>query len=196
MSLSRPASNDRVWIARIRAGDADALDTVFRSYYAELCAFGYRYVRSRALAEDVVHDVFAAIWAERETWQVRDHLKAYLYTAVRNRAISALRRRIVERRWEDTVKAVHHDTPIQAVNTAEGELDLQDLERLVAAVIEALPERCRMAVTLRWQRRMSYAEIAETMGIAVHTVEVYITRASRELRARYAACQSDRPSEG
>ena len=185
MATPRTASNDRVWIARIRAGDADALDAVFRSYYAELCAFAYRYVRSRAGAEDVVHDVFAAIWAEREGWRVRDQLKAYLYAAVRNRAVSTLRRQIVERRWEDTVQTTRRTVPL-ALNAAEGELELQDLECLVADVLAALPARCRMAVTLRWQRRMSYAEIAETMGIAVHTVEVYVTRALRELRTRYA----------
>jgi hypothetical protein len=42
MPPSRQPLTDRAWIARIRAGDADALDSVFRSYYAELCAFGYR----------------------------------------------------------------------------------------------------------------------------------------------------------
>src|SRR5438094_309332 len=107
MALPQQAATERAWIARIRAGDADALATVFRSYYTELCAFGYRYVRSRALAEDLVHDVFAQIWAEHEQWQIRDHLKAYLYGAVRNRAISALRRQLVARQWEERAHTVH-----------------------------------------------------------------------------------------
>src|SRR5436190_13134698 len=111
MTAPRQSPADRTWIARIRAGDPDALDAVFRSYYAELCAFAYRYTRARAQAEDLVHDVFAQIWAEREHWQVRESLKAYLYAAVRNRAVSALRREIVERRWEDRLHATQHAAP-------------------------------------------------------------------------------------
>jgi RNA polymerase sigma-70 factor, ECF subfamily len=191
MTLPRQTAPDRTWIARIRAGDASALDTVFRSYYAELCAFAYRYVRSRAQAEDLVHDVFAQIWAEREQWQVRDHLKAYLYSAVRNRAVSALRRQTVERRWEDRV---HHGAPVHSENPAQGQLEREDLARVVAEVLARLPERCRMAVKLRWQRQLSYSEIAETMGISVNTVEVHITRACRAVRERYAALQSEPPS--
>jgi RNA polymerase sigma-70 factor (ECF subfamily) len=194
MSLPRQSTNDRTWIARIRAGDADALDAVFRSYYAELCAFAYRYTRSRAQAEDLVHDVFAQIWADREQWQVRESLKAYLYAAVRNRAVSALRREVVERRWEDRLHAAHNAAPSHAVNPAQGELEREDLARVVREVLRDLPERCRMAVTLRWQRQLSYAEIAQTMGISVNTVEVYITRACRVVRERCAALQLDRPS--
>lgn len=194
MSLPRQTTTDRTWVARIRAGDATALDTAFRSFYAELCAFGYRYVRSRAQAEDLVHDVFAQIWAEREHWQVKDSLKAYLYAAVRNRAISAIRRQVVERRWEDRVHATHHVTPAHAENQAPGELEREDLARVVRRVLAELPERCRMAVELRWQRQLSYAEIAEAMGISVNTVEVHITRACRVVRERYAALQADRPS--
>ena len=194
MSLSRHPATDRGWIVRIRAGDADALDSVFRSYYAELCAFGYRYLRSRAGVEDIVHDVFAQIWAERERCQVRDNLRAYLYGAVRNRAIATLRRQIVERRWEDRVQAGHASAPLHATNAAEGELERQDLVRVVQEVLDRLPARCRMAVTLRWQRQLSYAEIAQTMGISVNTVEVHITRACRAVRERYAALRSEHPA--
>jgi RNA polymerase sigma-70 factor, ECF subfamily len=194
MPSSRHAATDRAWVGRIRVGDAEALDSVFRSYYAELCAFGYRYVRSRAGAEDLVHDVFAQIWAEHEQWQVRDNLRAYLYGAVRNRAISTLRRQIVERRWEERVHARQASAPRHASNAAEGELEYQDLARVVQQVLDSLPERCRMAVTLRWQRQLSYAEIAQTMGISVNTVEVHITRACRAVRERYAALRSEHPA--
>lgn len=194
MPLPRPTAPDRTWVARIRAGDADALDSVFRSYYAELCAFAYRYVRSRAQAEDLVHDVFAQLWADREQWQVRDSLKAYLYGAVRNQAISALRRQMVERRWEARARACHRAAPVHVENPAQAELEREDLARVIQQVVAELPERCRMAVTLRWQRQLSYAEIAQTMGISVNTVEVHITRACRAVRERYAALRSKDPA--
>lgn len=187
MKVSRHPTLDRTWVARIRAGDGEALDHVFRTYYVELCSFADRFVRSRSRAEDLVHDVFAGIWAERHDWQVRDSLKAYLYAAVRNRAISALRRQIVERHWEQQVNAAHRAAPSHAVNPALLHLERDDLARMVDEVLADLPERCRLAVTLRWQRHLSYAEIAEAMEVSINTVEVYVTRACRALRERYAA---------
>ena len=184
MTATPQCTLERTWVARIRAGDADALDHMFRSYYVELCSFALRYVRSRAEAEDLVHDVFAGIWAERSRWQVRDSLKAYLYAAVRNRAISALRRQIVERRWEDQANAAYRIAPVHATNPAQLQLEREDLERMVGQVLTGLPDRCRLAVTLRWQRKLSYAEVAEAMGISINTVEVYLTRACRALRER------------
>jgi RNA polymerase sigma-70 factor (ECF subfamily) len=52
--------------------------------------------------------------------------------------------------------------------------------------VEALPPRCRQAFLLRRQHGLSYAEIAQVMGIAPKTVEVQIGAALRTLRARLA----------
>ena len=53
-------------VARVRAGDERALETVFRSHYSPLCDFAARYVRQDALAEELVQDLFADLWARRQ----------------------------------------------------------------------------------------------------------------------------------
>ena len=50
-------------VAAMAAGDADALGHLFDAYYVELVRFAERYVASTADAQDVLHDVFAALWA-------------------------------------------------------------------------------------------------------------------------------------
>ena len=52
-------------------------------------------------------------------------------------------------------------------------------------MLDSLPERCRLALTLRWQRQMSYAEVAEAMEISVKTVEIYVSRGLAALRENY-----------
>src|SRR5256886_416983 len=92
------AGEERDWGARIRAGDAAAFERAFRTYHPALCKFAFRYVHSRDVAQELVHDVFATLWEERGRLSV-DRLKSYLYAAVRNLAISHLRHELVERRW-------------------------------------------------------------------------------------------------
>lgn len=178
---------ERKWVEGLRVGDPAAFEELFRAYHPELCDFVHRFVRSPQVAEDLVHDVFAKLWAERERLEVRGSLRSLLYTAARNLAISHLRHQQVERRWrERTQKAelvAQGATPL--VRPAERRIEDRELNAAVERVLAQLPERCRQALILRWQRQMTYAEIAEVMGISVKTVEVYMSRGLTALRASY-----------
>ena len=83
------------------AGDERALETLFRSHYASLCEFAVRYVREEALAEEIVQDLFADLWARRAEWRLRGPVRAYLFGAVRNRALNVRKRQATERDWAE-----------------------------------------------------------------------------------------------
>ncbi|MGQ0639929.1 MAG: RNA polymerase sigma-70 factor [Gemmatimonadaceae bacterium] len=177
-------SDDAKRIECVRAGDPAAFEQVFRAYHLQLCAFAFRYLRSHAAAEDVVQEVFATLWEDRKRFAKTGSIGRFLFGAVRNRAISLLRRQIVERRWEDGDYARANMDP-HSDDVTERELRYDELRQVVSAVVATLPERCGVACVLRWERQMSYAEIAEAMGIAVKTVETYLLRGTKALRACY-----------
>lgn len=177
---------ERVCLERIRAGDARAFEELFRAYQLELRRFVYRYVDSWAIAEDLVHDVFVAIWRRRTSWTVRGSLRLYLFTAARNNALSHLRREIRERRWRASLeRGPLGDSGRHAENDGLRNLEQEERTALVRAAIAELPDRCREAIILRWQRQLSYAEIADAMQISVKTVEIHLTRGAKMLRARF-----------
>ena len=72
---------------RIRAGDENAFDTVFRSHYAHLVRMAESVLRERALAEEVAQEVMLELWRRRESLQVEQTFRAYLLRATRNRAL-------------------------------------------------------------------------------------------------------------
>jgi len=161
---------------------------MFRSYYAPLCDFVYRYVRSRAESEEVVDDLFAWIWEHRGTWVVHGQLRTYLFGAARNRAFNALRHSLIECRWRASVMqecVLPGCDVVGAVvsNDAEERLAREPLMLAVGRVVQQLPKRCRMAIALRWHRQLSHGEIAEAMGISIKTVEIYLARGFKALRA-------------
>jgi RNA polymerase sigma-70 factor (ECF subfamily) len=65
-------------------------------------------------------------------------------------------------------------------------LVVQDRNQLLASAFEALPERQRQVMRLRWTEELSYAEIAEAVGISVKGVEKHL---SRGLAALKSACR-------
>src|SRR6266516_5130210 len=84
------------WLERLRTGDEEAFESLFRAYVEPLCAFAYSYVESEPAAQEIVQDLFARLWERRDSLEVPRNVQAYLYGATRNRAINHLRNRRVE----------------------------------------------------------------------------------------------------
>ncbi|WP_434479612.1 RNA polymerase sigma-70 factor [Gemmatimonas sp.] len=183
MHVSKPSPNsEHATIVGLRSGDLSVFESLFREMHRPLCAFVDRYLRDGARAEEIVQDVFHELWERRDTLDVRGSLRGYLYTAARNRALNARRRRATERAWEedeshDDVRLLHRPpvAPDRLYDQAE------TLQRLTVA-FETLPERCRETMELRWRHELSYAEVASAMGTGVKAVEKQLARGLRLLR--------------
>ena len=78
---------------RVRRGDLAAFEELFRAMHAPLCEVADSYVQSQAIAEEIVQDLFFAIWMKRDRLPNVDSLQAYLFTAARNRSLHHLRHR-------------------------------------------------------------------------------------------------------
>ncbi len=169
---------------RIRDGDPGALEALFREHYGALCGFARRYLHDRAAAEDLVQDVFTSIWSGRSRLDVKGSLRAYLFAAVRNRALNLRKHQLVERDWErdealPEVRLLH-----RAPQRPDDALEDDERRGRLRAAVEALPERCRLVMQLRWDDQLSHAEIAQVMGITIKGVERQLARGLRALRER------------
>ncbi len=174
-------------LARIRAGDVVAFEALFHSTHPALVAFATRYLDSRDRAEELVQDLFLDLWRTRSSWDVRGSLRSYLFGALRNRALNARRRAAIERGWTDDEShdAVDHlhSTPVRV----DDRMIAEEQRATVDAAFSQLPERCRLAMHLRWREGMQYAEIAEVLGITAKSVENHLARGLKTLRARVLA---------
>lgn len=177
------AAADRV--ARLRAGDPQAFDAIYREFVDPLRGFAYRHVRSREAAVEIVQDVFLAVWRNREQLSVGERLRAYLYGATRNRSLDWLERESVRRRWYDDPTA-HGDGDAHAPPAdAASDGEWAEILHAVVQAIEAMPERRRVVCSLRWRSGMSLAEIATTLGISQKTVETQLSRGLKQLREQF-----------
>ncbi|MBX6330212.1 MAG: RNA polymerase sigma-70 factor [Gemmatimonadaceae bacterium] len=170
-----------LWLARIARGDTDAFEALFRAFYDRLRDFAEMFLRSRHTAEEIVDDVFLALWAGRDTLRVKGSVASYLYVAVRNRALGFLHRRKLEQRYVDQVERERGGAADDGRNDVEETVRMNELFARAQAAIDALPDRSRETYLLYYQHGLSYVEIAQGMGVSVRTVENQLARSVKRL---------------
>ncbi|MDQ6690737.1 MAG: sigma-70 family RNA polymerase sigma factor [Gemmatimonadota bacterium] len=185
-------------VARIRGSDEGAFETLYLAHHDELWRFAYSYVRSLDVAEELVQDVFLAVWGTRATWEVNTRVRAWLYASVRHLALNHLRHeRVVARTIGAGAWAGNHGSGAGertsgipqreaiAMGTAPVDqqltLEAEELAKAVGRAIPDLPERRRIAMTLRWKHDMSSLEIARVLGTTPEAVRTLLTRARADL---------------
>jgi RNA polymerase sigma-70 factor (ECF subfamily) len=173
-----PDDPDTQWVARIRMGDATAYEAMFQAYAGLLYAQACRVLSSPSEAEDLVHDVFLAVWRKRATWDPRPSGRAYLVRAVQNRAYNAVRHERVVQRW---ARAVFASDPAMAAAPDAAMLD-EETTAVVAAAVAQLPARAQEVVNLRYREQLPFGEIARRLAISPRTAENHFARAMQRLR--------------
>ncbi|MCU0418748.1 MAG: RNA polymerase sigma-70 factor [Cyclobacteriaceae bacterium] len=155
-------------------GRTHRFEQLFREWFVPLCRFAFRFVPDGDEAKGIVHDVFVSLWEKMEQLPPDTHFRSYLYTAVRNRCLNHLRnqRKVVRLEAAEA----------QAPQTEEVPLETQELEREIEFAIQTLPEKCREVFELNRKEGLTYAQIAEQLGIAVKTVEAQMSKALAVMR--------------
>lgn len=163
----------------IATGDRPAFEALFRQHYRPLCAFAVQYVKDIERAEDLVQDLFFRLWLEREQVRITTSVKAYLFAAVRNRCLNAVKAGA-------RVRSLHEDLHDAADEPGRSEDEHTERIARVQAAIEALPPERRKVFKLSRYEGLKYHEIAARLGISVKTVENQMGHALRTLRTELA----------
>lgn len=159
------------------------------SYVDSLYGTALRLTRRPADAEDLVQDTYLKAFRSSAQFQRGTNLKAWLFTILHNTFRNMLRHDgrnpvDVDSDYVDQAPAhgVGQHSPEELLTRATLDADLQ-------AALDALPDAFRQAVWLRDVEELTYAEIADVLGIPIGTV---MSRISRGRRALYDRLQSTR----
>jgi RNA polymerase sigma-70 factor (ECF subfamily) len=135
----------------------------------------YRYASNPSEAEDIAQDALLRAWRRRSTLREADRRNQWLATIVRNEAFRQHAR-------------IRPD-PTSAIETYEGAEDPQvvaTVERAdLHAALEALNDKDRQLLELRYTEDLTQQAIARRLGIPEGTVKVRLHRARNKLRRAF-----------
>lgn len=158
----------------IRRKDASALDTLYRSYGAELQGFLKQFLGNRQAAEDVTQETFASIWQHPNGFAPeRGTLRSYVFGVGRKRAVE----------WWRKQKPQSHSAT-ESVQGCKAET-----QSLIGNAFGKLPAEQRTILWLREVEGQSYAELAQILGIPEGTVRSRLFAARKALRQIWHAAR-------
>ncbi len=178
--------SDEQLVALFRAGHDEAFRVIHDRYRQRLFAYARQMLpESRQDAEDALQDVFVRAYGGLRANDRELALRAWLYRVAHNRCIDELRRPAPPA--PEVLELVR--SPVSdPIATAE---QRESLRRLIADV-RRLPDQQRSALLMRELGGMTYAEVADALGVSVPAVKSLLVRArmglAQSAEARDAAC--------
>ena len=181
-------------VQRLQAGDAGTFDALFRQYFQKIFRQATHLLGNAAEAEEVVQEVFLAIYEKAHTFRGEAAFTTWLYRLTTNAAFSRLRRRkrSLEVAIEDYLPQFQPDghhlvRPVVdwSANLEERLADAQ-LQQLLRQAIELLQPLDKAVLVLSDFEDLSNKEIGEALGLTVLAVKARLHRARLFLRGQLA----------
>ena len=167
--------DEREWIARAQAGDKAAYGKLVERYQRLIVSVAYHHGLDLAEAEDAAQETFIKAWLALPRYrESAGSLRAWLCRIAINTARDAHRR-------ERPVQELNEYMPDSENNPVE-QAEVKAKARAVRRALDQLPAASRAALVLREYEGLSYAEIANALGIPQGTVMSRLNYARNRLR--------------
>jgi len=178
--LVKPTVLDsELMIRRAFETDADTgIAMLFQQYYPMLCSHAVRYVSSKAIAEDIVSDIFYEFHSRHLYKTVTTSFRAFLFTSVRHRAFDYVRNEMQRNTSLDNASHLSISSTQEPDSIIQYEELYHDLEK----AINDMPLKRRQIYVMHRFEGKKYQEIATELDLSLRTIESHLYQAIRQIR--------------
>lgn len=167
--------SDEDLMVRIADADTRAFEMLARRHADRAFVLAFRITRNRADADEVVQEAMLRVWVNAPRWRPDAAFRTWLYRILVNLCL--------DRRRHAPFAAIDAaGDPADTSPDAVSRIEADQTGRMVAAAIEQLPERQRVALVLTYYEGLSNAETAAVLATSVSSIEALLVRAKRTLR--------------
>lgn len=164
-------------LTAFKGGSEPAFCRIFEVYDERLMKYASAICLTSEDAEEVVQDVFIALWNHRKKIE-GDDITGWLLKVCRNLSIKSLRNRIIK-----TDITVLPELASGAMDP-EQKLHFEELERCTKEIIQTLPGERKKIFLMSREENMSYRDIAIQLGISEMTVKKQVSLALKDVRSK------------
>ncbi|MCA0230375.1 MAG: RNA polymerase sigma-70 factor [Bacteroidetes bacterium] len=151
---------------------------LFQQYYPLLCSHAVRYVSSKAIAEDIVSDIFFEFHTQHLYRTITTSFRAFLFTSVRHRAFDYVRNEMRRNTSLDNATQFSTATTYEPDSITQYEELYHDVEN----AINSMPLKRRQIYVMHRFEGKKYQEIANELNLSLRTIEAHLYQAIRQIR--------------
>ncbi len=181
IGAAEDAADDEL-VARLRAGDRDAIEQAYVAHHAAIRGFARRLVGDPASAEDIVHEAFVALPRAIRRFRGEGSLRSFLIGVAINHSRRHVRSAMRRRRATERLAAQGEVLPPPAAATPADDLARKRLASRLWSALDRLPIDQRVVFVLCEVEQRTSVEAAEIVGAPEGTVRTRLFHAKRKLR--------------
>jgi len=167
--------DDKLLLELLSKNDETAFTEIYNRFWKKIFVIAYNRLKEQETAEDIVHDVFASLWANRNKTEINS-LENYLATAAKYTVLTKIKKKANERVYKISVQS-----PIIEMQ-AETSLHYKRILEIVKTEVEKLPEKCKLIFKYSRDEGMPVKQIAKKLQISPKTVENQLNKALKQLK--------------
>lgn len=173
--LSSETNTDKEWLLLIADGDEQAFRLLFEKYTSLLFSYVVNFVKSQAIAEELIQNIFIRIWMNRDKLPAIENPKAWIFKIATNECYTFLRNKEIEKKSYKVLE--QRSATEQIVSTG-----YRELEAAIEEAIGLLPQKRRQIYQLSRTEGLKPSEIAAQLNLSVSTVKNTLVTAVEFIR--------------
>ena len=162
-------------VNEVRMGDRAAFAELVRRHQKPLYRMALRFTKDHGSAEDVVQETFIKAFNKLHTFEERSSFKSWIFRIAINLSKNVLRS-------HSRIEVDLEDIQLSVVAQNETDLVFKEVRDVVDDEVQKLPERQRMALSLRVFEELSFQEIAVIMDCPYDTAKANFRHAVLKLQ--------------
>jgi RNA polymerase sigma-70 factor (ECF subfamily) len=173
MNRTDSSDSDVMLLRRVADRDEAAFAELYNRYNVAIFNFVLRLIHEPKEAEDLLQEIFLAVWHSAHRYREQAQVKTWLYRIAHYKAVSWLRKYKPVASFEDFAESATDGPEQEAVTSSQND----DLNK----AINHLSSKHRAVLELAFVQDMAYDEIAQVIGCPVGTVKSRMSYALKAL---------------
>ncbi|SNY94194.1 RNA polymerase sigma-70 factor, ECF subfamily [Cohaesibacter sp. ES.047] len=169
-------ARDLELLRQIASNDRKAIALLYQRHHLRLYRYLLRFVKSEAVAEELVNETFIDVWRAAGKFEGRSQVSSWIISIGRNKAISLLRKKSDAELDDDYATSLEDDSDTPEVTTLK-----QDKAVLMRICINKLSDEHREAIDLVYYQEKAIKEIAVILSVPENTVKTRVFHARKKL---------------
>ena len=169
-------TNDTLLLQQVEEGSKKAFNVLFEKYWESAFSDAYKRLKKYDAAKDIVQEIFAHIWINRETLHI-ENLPAYLNVAIRNKVIKY----VTKQKLVHPFFSILENIPEKNSQT-DADLLWKEFFKSYEALMKSLPPKRQVIFRLRYQEDLPTKVISMQLGISRKTVQNQLGKAIETLK--------------